>query len=220
MRYESAQDIAAVIIEPYQGAGIVIPPEGYFQRLQEWARKNGILLIMDEIQAGLGRTGSLYCYQQLGIQPDMLLLGKGLGNGMHISALLTRQVPESSCLGAVSGGTGDDCVACAAACAVLDEVSDPDYLSRIRAASQRLSRGLEELSRQYSGISRFRVWGLAAAIEFDSPQTGKEVGRQMAEKHFLFGKMGDQMMVLKPPLCLTEEQVSQFLEGLQQSLQH
>lgn len=220
VRYESAQDIAAVIIEPYQGAGIVIPPEGYFQRLQEWARKNGILLIMDEIQAGLGRTGSLYCYQQLGIQPDMLLLGKGLGNGMHISALLTRQIPESSCLGAVSGGTGDDCVACAAACAVLDEVSDPDYLSRIRAASQRLSRGLEELSRQYSGISRFCVWGLAAAIEFDSPETGKEVGRQMAEKHFLFGKMGDQMMVLKPPLCLTEEQVSQFLEGLQQSLQH
>ena len=219
VRYESAQDIAAIIIEPYQGAGIIVPPEGYFQRLQAWAREKGILLIMDEIQAGLGRTGSLYCYQQLGIEPDMLLLGKGLGNGLHISALLTRKIPESSCLGAVSGGTGDDTLACAAACAVLDEVRNPDYLARIRAAARRLRGGLEEIAQQCGGISHIRVQGLAAAIEFDSPETGREVNRKMAEKHFLFGRMGDQMMVLKPPLCLTEEQVLEFLEGLKDSLQ-
>ena len=87
-----------MIIEPYQGADIAYPPQGYLKCLRQWTQVNGILLIFDEIQAGLGRSGSLYCYQKEGVEPDMLLLGKGLGNGLHISALLTKQIPQEEYL--------------------------------------------------------------------------------------------------------------------------
>ena len=134
IRYESAQDIAAVIIEPYQGADIAYPPQGYLKRLRQWTQVNGILLIFDEIQAGLGRSGSLYCYQKEGVEPDMLLLGKGLGNGLHISALLTKQIPQEEYLHAVTGGAGDDCIACAAA-ALSSLKRAPNCLTAVVIAS-------------------------------------------------------------------------------------
>ncbi len=216
IRYESAQDIAAVIIEPYQGADVAYPPQGYLQRLRQWTQENGILLIFDEIQTGLGRSGSLYCYQKEGVEPDMLLLGKGLGNGLHISALLTKQIPQEEYLHAVTGGAGDDCIACAAACAVMEEVTQPQTLQRVRDCSQLLQQELEELQRQ-GKVSYVRVYGSSVAIEFASPQVGRQVRQKMQEKRFLFGG-SDSSIVLKPPLCLTVEQAKLFTDALKESL--
>ena len=92
---ESSQEVAAVIVEPFQGAGIIFPPDGYLQALRTWTAQNGIELILDEVQSGLGRLGHMYEYQRLGIVPDALLLGKGLGNGLHISAMLLKDTPEA-----------------------------------------------------------------------------------------------------------------------------
>lgn len=82
----SAQDACAVIVEPYQGSGVIVPPEGYLKKLQDWVKARGMLFIVDEIQSGMGRTGRLFRYQQEGLEPDLLLTGKALGNGMHIAA--------------------------------------------------------------------------------------------------------------------------------------
>lgn len=216
IRYESAQDIAAVIIEPYQGADIAYPPQGYLQRLRRWTQENGILLIFDEIQTGLGRSGSLYCYQKEGVEPDMLLLGKGLGNGLHISALLTKQIPQEKYLHAVTGGAGDDCIACAAACAVMEEVTQPQTLQRVRDCSELLQAELGMLQRQ-GKLRHVRVYGSTAAVEFTSPQIGRQIRQQMQEKRFLFGG-GDNSIVIKPPLSLTVEQTRLFLDALGESL--
>lgn len=100
----SAQDACAVIVEPYQGSGVIVPPEGYLKKLQDWAKARGMLFIVDEIQSGMGRTGSLFRYQQEGLEPDMLLTGKALGNGMHIAAVLSRTPLATEDLHGFAGG--------------------------------------------------------------------------------------------------------------------
>ena len=146
----------------------------------------------------------------------MLLLGKGLGNGLHISALLTKQIPQEEYLHAVTGGAGDDCIACAAACAVMEEVTQPQTQQRVRDCSRLLQQELEEL--QWQGkVSYVRVYGSSAAIEFASPQVGRQVRQKMQEKRFLFGG-SDSSIVLKPPLCLTVEQAKLFTDALKESL--
>ena len=102
----SAQDACAVIVEPYQG---------YLKKLQDWVKARGMLFIVDEIQSGMGRTGRLFRYQQEGLEPDLLLTGKALGNGMHIAAVLSRKPLAKEHLHVFAGGSGDDAVACAAA---------------------------------------------------------------------------------------------------------
>ena len=121
----SAQDACAVIVEPYQGSGVIVPPEGYLKKLQDWVKARGMLFIVDEIQSGMGRTGRLFRYQQEGLEPDLLLTGKALGNGMHIAAVLSRKPLAKEHLHVFAGGSGDDAVACAAACAQQLSDSSP-----------------------------------------------------------------------------------------------
>ncbi len=214
---ESAQDIAAVIVEPYQGAGVICPPAGWLKQLEQWAHERGMLFILDEIQSGMGRSGCLYQYQKLGLQPDMLLLGKSLGNGLHISALLVKERPSVDCLHALTGGAGDNPLACAAACAVIERLQG-GLLDQISQMGVHLRAGLEQLQAKYPAVTEIRTQGLAAAVEFVSPQVCAQVSQALSRARVLTAPYGDRALMLKPPFSVTAQQIDRVLEAIGQGL--
>ena len=207
----SAQRAAAVIVEPCQGAGVILPPPGYLAELQAWAHSQGMLLILDEIQSGMGRSGWMYLCQREKLEPDMLLLGKALGNGMHIAALLVRQRPESDALPALSGGSGDDPLACAAACEVFRQLED-GLLDHVRVVGGVLTEGLRALA-PHPLVRESRGVGLAAAVEFYEERDCAAVVSLLEERGYLVGRQG-AALYCKPPYVITEEQIRGFLEAL------
>lgn len=219
---ESSQDIAAVLIEPMQGAGIIIPPHGYLQALRRWTAEHGIELIFDEIQSALGRLGQIYQYQEAEIVPDMLLLGKGLGNGLHIAALLMKgQVPSEN-LRYMAGGSGDLPLGCAAACSVFEELADGKLLASVNAVGAYLRQALESLCSKYSCIGDVRGQGVAFAVEFVTDRASKQhdfglsghVAAELRRQGFLVGTW-QSSIVLRPPLSLTLGQAEAFVHSLE-----
>lgn len=211
----SAQDACAVIVEPYQGSGVIVPPEGYLKRLQDWAKARGMLFIVDEIQSGMGRTGSLFRYQQEGLEPDMLLIGKALGNGMHIAAVLSRTPLAKESLHGFAGGSGDDAVACAAACEVFRQL-DRGLLAHVQSVSRTLQEGLTALEAN-EHVLTCRSCGLAAAIVLQNAPTCERVHHALTQRGFLPGRQ-ENVLFLKPPYVVTNEQISAFLAALRQEL--
>lgn len=207
----SAQRAAAVIVEPCQGAGVILPPLGYLAKLQEWAHGQGMLLILDEIQSGMGRTGWMYLYQREEFVPDMLLLGKAIGNGMHIAALLVRERPDTEDLPALSGGSGDDPLACAAACEVFRQLED-GLLEHIRQVSGILTSGLQALA-DHPLARECRGLGLAAALELRHKADCDAAAGLLADRGYLVGQQGASLYC-KPPYVVTEEQIRGFLAAL------
>ena len=212
----SAQDAAAVILEPCQGAGVVLPPAGWLQQFQNWARSKGALLIIDEIQSGMGRSGWMYLYQREGLEPDMLLLGKALGNGLHIAALLVRERPAAEALAALSGGAGDDPLACTAACEVFRQL-EAGLLDHVRSTGELLCGGLKALE-GHPLVRECRGIGLAAAMEFQNKQICDQVIAHLEERGYLPGQLGPALYC-KPPYVITRDQVQGFLSALEDVLQ-
>lgn len=210
IKYESADDIAAVIVEPYQGSGVIIPPHGWLRRLQDWAHARGALFIVDEIQSGMGRTGDLYRYTSEGLSPDMLLLGKGLGNGLHISALLTAILPEEKYLHALTGGAGDDALASAASCAVFEELLENGLLDHVKKVSALMAEKLEELRSGCSCVKAVRCAGLACAVELESTDCLKKALPAFKERGLLVSPSVNNSFMLKPPYTVTEEQIGKM----------
>lgn len=215
--YGSAQDAAAVIVEPYQGACIDIAPEGYLQALYQWTREQGMLFIMDEMQAGMGRSGDIFNYQRYGFVPDMLLVGKGLGNGMHISALLTRQIPDVQSLPAVSGGVGDETLGCASACQVFTQLED-GLLDHIRRMGEVMAKGLEPL-KEFEAVADVRCIGLAASVEFRRSGDCARVHAMLRERGFFTGHVAD-CITCKPPYVITGEQIARFTGAIRNCIQN
>ena len=211
----SAQDACAVIVEPYQGSGVIVPPEGYLKKLQDWAKARGMLFIVDEIQSGMGRTGSLFRYQQEGPEPDILLTGKALGNGMHIAAVLSRTPLATEDLHGFAGGSGDDAVACAAACEVFRQL-DRGLLAHVQSVSRTLQEGLTALEAN-EHVLTCRSCGLAAAIVLRNAPTCERVHHALTQRGFLPGRQ-ENVLFLKPPYVVTNEQILAFLAALRQEL--
>lgn len=214
-KYGTAHDGAAIIAEPYLGVNIAIPPKGYWSALAQWAKSEGMLFIMDEIQSGMGRTGEMYCYQREHIVPDMLLLGKALGGGLHINALLVKNKPDPQFLPAVSGGVGDEAVACAAACEVFRQL-EGGLLAHIQKVSAALEKGLRRMS-QSAKVLEVRSLGLLAAIEFYNAEDAGRVAAILAEKGFYVGR-NEAVIFIKPPYVITDQQIDFFLIALDGAL--
>lgn len=214
-RESSAQDAAAVLVELCQGNGVVMPPPGYMRALQDWAHSQGMLFIVDENQSGLGRCGEMYLYEREGLEPDMLLLGKTLGNGVHIAALLTRQAPPENLLGIFSGGSGDDPLACRAACEVLRQLEE-GLLEHIREVGGILHRGLKPLE-QSPLVLEVRGAGLAAAVEFHSEPVCRRICDRLVRRGYLPGRSGSTLFC-KPPYVITGEQTAGFLAELTEAV--
>lgn len=211
LKYESSQEIGAVIVEAYQGAGIIVPPKGWLKALQDWAHEHGALFILDEIQSGMGRTGKMYCFEEEGLDPDMLLLGKALGNGIHVGAALMKEAPEDFYRLALVGGAGDTEFTYAAGCAVFEELLENRLLEHIAEVSNYLEEQLFELKEKCTTIKNICCKGLAASIELYDKNLYDDVMPKLKENGLLVGAAKHNKIVLRPPYVITKENIDDMV---------
>jgi acetylornithine/N-succinyldiaminopimelate aminotransferase len=206
-------DTAAILLEPVQGEGGIHPATAEFvTAARALADEHGALLVFDEVQCGVGRTGSFFAWEQLGVAPDAVMLAKGLANGLPIGALLVANgLPDAFVPGDHASTFGGNPVASAAACAVLDTV-DEVLLASVRAQGERLAAGLAVLP----GVLEVRGRGLMLGAELDRP-AGPVVAACLAAG-FLVGSAGDTVLRLTPPLTVTADEIDTGLSLLQEVL--
>ena len=218
MKYESSQEIGAVIVETYQGAGIIVPPKGWLKALQDWAHEHGALFILDEIQSGMGRTGKMYCFEEEGLEPDMLLLGKALGNGIHVGAALMKNIPDDFYIPALIGGAGDTELTYVAGCAVFEELLENGLLEHISEVSIYLEHRLSELKKKCQNVKNICCKGLAASIEVINQDVYETVMPKLKENGLLAGPAANNKIVLRPPYVITKEQIDHMISIFEQLL--
>ena len=205
----------AVMMELIQGEGGVLPldPE-YVQRVAALCAQKDILLIIDEVQTGIGRTGSLFCYQQYGILPDLVSVAKGLGGGVPIGAVLAGEKCMDT-LGNGSHGTtfGGTPLICAAANAVLPVVTDPAFLEQVRQKGAYLKEQI--LALRSPKVHGVRGMGLMLGISVD-PDKQKEYVLQLMEKGVLVLTAGKDAIRLLPPLIITKEEIDRAVAAMKE----
>ncbi len=202
-------ELAAIMLEPVLGEGGVLPlDDAFVDAAAEIAREVGALLVLDEVQAGLGRTGTFFAFEQLGIEPDLVTLAKGLGNGLPIGALLVREgVAEAIGPGDHGSTFGGNPVACAAACAVVEAIDEP-LLENVAARGAQLAAGLAGLA----GVREVRGRGLLLAGVLD--RDAGEVVDEARGLGLVVLTAGPNVLRLLPPLVVTEPEVDEALELL------
>lgn len=196
----------AVILEPVQGEGGILPVDPEFLKVvRELTIKHNALLIFDEVQTGVGRTGSFYCFEQLGIRPDILSSAKGLAAGMPIGAILTTDKIAMHFKPGTHGSTfGGNPLACAVGSYVVDKVSSPKFLERVQKRSKQLCEALNELNAEYHIFKEIRGKGLLIGAEM-APEFAGKAGelQKLCTKHCLLTLVaGPDVLRLAPPLIL------------------
>lgn len=162
-----AQNLACLLIEPIQGeGGVVVPADGYLPTIQEWCRDNGIVVVADEIQTGLGRTGRMFGSEHFGFEPDLVVIAKAIGAGIPVSAVTGRaEIMDGMLPGALSGTYSGNPVGCAAALEVFDTLQADGFLTHTTRLGERVQEGLRDLQRQYPVIGDVRGLGALHGIE-------------------------------------------------------
>ncbi|MBU8827601.1 acetylornithine transaminase [Mycolicibacterium goodii] len=206
-------ETAAVFLEPIMGeGGVVVPPAGYLAAAREITTKRGALLVLDEVQTGIGRTGAFFAHQHDGIVPDVVTLAKGLGGGLPIGACLAVGATGDLLTPGLHGSTfGGNPVCTAAGLAVLKTLSAEDLVSRAGVLGKTLSHGIEELGHPL--IERVRGMGLLQGIVLTAP-SAKAVETAARDAGFLVNAAAPEVVRLAPPLIITEAQIEAFLTAL------
>ena len=205
---------AAIMLEPIQAeGGVVVPDVDYLKNLRKLCTERQILLIFDEVQTGMGRTGTLFAYEQFGIQPDIMTLAKGLGGGVPIGACLaTDTVAAAFEPGTHASTFGGNPLACAAALKVLDLLLEGGKLEQGRAAGEYLAKGLATLSEQFSCIRETRGMGLLQGLELTID--GKPLVMECLERRVLINCTMGRVLRFVPPFIVSNSQIDQLLAVL------
>jgi 4-aminobutyrate aminotransferase len=220
------QNVAAIVVEPVQGeGGYVVPPAGFLPRLRELCDRHGILLICDEVQSGVGRTGMMFACEHEGVEPDIITVAKGLGSGMPIGALIAKTSVMTWGPGAHGSTFGGNPVSCAAALATLDLVEE-SLMANARVMGDRLLAGARRLAERRAGIGEVRGRGLMIGIEFvkdratrePDPERVHRIEQLAFTKGLLLLAAGQSALRLAPPLVIDEYDVDTALAILDQCL--
>jgi 4-aminobutyrate aminotransferase/(S)-3-amino-2-methylpropionate transaminase len=222
--------VAAILIEPVQGdGGFLAAPVEFLQALRALCTQHGIVLIADEIQAGFGRTGTMFGFQHAGIQPDLVTVAKSLAGGMPLSGVVGRaEIMDAPTPGGLGGTYGGNAVACAAALAVLDLFDREDLLAQGEQRAVQLREGLLALQARYPRIGDVRGLGFMLAIEMVKDDAGQSPDADLAQRvidqarnaGLLVIKCGLYRNVVRflAPLVTTSEQVAEALQMLDKAL--
>lgn len=210
---QAPADTAAVILEPLQGeGGVVEPPEGFLADVRALCTEHGVLMIVDEVQTGIGRTGAMFATRKAGVVPDVITLAKGLGGGLPIGACLGIGAAGELLTAGQHGTTfGGNPVACAAALAVLDTMASEDLIAHVDRLGKLLAAEIECLDHPL--VDHVRGRGLLLGMVLTASRA-KEVEVAARDAGFLVGAAGPDVIRLAPPLVLTEEQVARFVSAL------
>lgn len=207
-------DYAAVIIEPIQGvAGIYIAETEFLQQLQSLCHKHNVVFIMDEVQSGYGRSGKFFAHQYANVQPDIIAMAKGMGNGFPIGGILISPKfdAKKGMLGTTFGGNH---LACAAAIAVLDVIKDENLIENAAAMGAYLKEQLKDCK----GIKEVRGEGLMIGIELE-PQYADLRNKLLFEDHIFTGGAKNNVMRLLPPLSVSKKEIDIFIEAYKKQTQ-
>jgi len=210
-------ETAMVVLEPIQGeAGVVVPPAGYLAAARRICDEHGALLLLDEVQTGVGRTGHWFAHQAEGVEPDLVTLAKGLGGGLPLGATIAFGAAADTFGPGSHGSTfGGNPVSCAAALAVLSTIASEGLLDHVKRIGERLRRGIEALGHPL--VSGVRGAGLLLGITLTAPVSGT-VTAALQSKGFLANPIQPDVIRLAPPLILTAEQADAFLAALPEAL--
>jgi acetylornithine/N-succinyldiaminopimelate aminotransferase len=212
-------ETAAIMIEPIQGEGgvRVVPPQ-CLKGLRELCDKHGLLLIFDEVQCGMGRTGKLFAHEWTGIAPDIMAIAKGLGGGFPVGAILATEKAASGLTPGTHGSTfGGNPLAMAVGAAVLDIVIEPGFLDAVRLKANRLKQGLAQLCDQFPDIvEEVRGTGLLTGLKLKVPPADA-VKAALAERLLVVGA-AENVIRIMPPLNVEDDEIGEAVERLARAL--
>ena len=215
VRKSTTPATAGILVEPIQGeSGIRVPPAGFLKRLREFCDKEGLLLIFDEVQTGMGRTGRLFAYEDEGIAPDIMALAKGLGGGFPIGACLATERAASGMVPGSHGSTfGGNPLACAVGNAVLDIVTAPGFLDRVRSLGGHMQQHLARLKAEHPDVvAEVRGRGLLLGLKLHVPVA--EFVAKLRKNGMLAVGSTENVARLVPPLTIDESHLREAMNAL------
>ena len=211
-------DVCAVLLEPIQGeSGVRVPPPGYLAGAARLCAERGALLVLDEVQTGLGRTGTFLACEAEGVLPDVVTLSKSLGGGLALGAMLARgEAAQAFVPGSHASTFGGNPVSCAAALALLETLDAEGLLARVRETGEWLQGELRALAARQPKVTGVRGRGLLVAIDLAVP--AKPVALAAEERGFLVNAVQEQTLRLAPPFVVTRDELGVFVAALEEIL--
>jgi 4-aminobutyrate aminotransferase len=206
------ESVAAVFVEPIQGeGGYLVPPDDFLPRLRELTLKHGILMVADEVQSGMGRTGRLLSIEHWGVEPDIVCLAKGIASGLPLGAFIARAEQMNWPPGSHGSTFGGNPVACAAGLATLDLLEDGLMENATRVGAV-LQDGLREIAATRPHVTDVRGLGLMLALELKTPELANKLVQSAFERGLLLLTAGTRAVRISPPLVLDAEEAATGLE--------
>ena len=220
LRAKFSNEVCAVLLEPIQGEGGIRPLSAEFlQTARDLTHSTGALLIADEIQSGLGRTGKWFAYQHYGIQPDITTLAKPLAGGLPLGAMLCTEAVSQAIHPGMHGTTfGGGPLACSVAIAVIDEMKSTNLLDHVINVGDYFKQGLTALQAKHSSIIEVRGKGLMLAAQVESAELAKTVLAQLLERKIIINRTDETVLRFLPPFILQTEHVDTTLHAIDEIL--
>ncbi len=219
---EGDYQVAAILIEPLQGEGGVRPGDvAYFQKLRQICDETGILLIFDEVQVGMGRSGNLWGYEHLGVEPDIFTSAKGLGGGIPIGAMMSKKFCDVFQPGEHASTFGGNPFVCGVALSVCQTLERENILQNVQERGEQLRAGLKAIALKYPNyISDVRGWGLINGMELsaDVALTAGDVVNAAIAEGLLLVPAGPKVVRFVPPLIVSQAEVDQALQAVDKAL--
>jgi 4-aminobutyrate aminotransferase len=206
-RVVAADEVAAIVVEPVLGeGGYIVPPDGWLRALRELCDRHGILLVADEVQSGMGRTGAMWAIEHMGVEPDILIAGKGIASGMPLGAMIATDRVMTWTKGAHGSTYGGNPLSCAAAIATLDVIRDEGLLENAAKVGDVLRNGLSDIQSRQDAIREVRGLGLMIGVELPDHDRAAAIERGAFDRGLLLLGCGEASIRLSPPLVFREEQ--------------
>jgi len=220
LRAKFSKDVCAILVEAIQGEGGIRPvSQEFMAEARKLTESTGALLICDEIQSGLGRTGNSFAYQHYGIQPDVVTLAKPIAGGLPLGAMLCREEAARAIHPGMHGTTfGGGPLACAVALAVLETIEQEHLLEHVTDVGTYFKARLSELAEKHSAIVDVRGLGLMLAVELDSADLGKQVLAEMFNRQILINLTSETVLRFLPPYILQHKHVDVAITALDEIL--
>jgi acetylornithine/N-succinyldiaminopimelate aminotransferase len=220
LRASFSNEVCAILIEPVQGEGGIRPvSQEFFAAARELTQSTGALLIADEIQSGLGRTGKWFAYQQFGIRPDITTLAKPLAGGLPLGAMLCTEEASRAIHPGLHGTTfGGGPLACAVATAVIDAIEQEGLLANIRETGAYFKSQLHDLAAKHESVVDVRGMGLMLAMEMNSADLAKKIVAKMLERRILINRTSETVLRFLPPFIMRKEHVDLAISALNEIL--
>jgi 4-aminobutyrate aminotransferase len=207
------EEVAAIVVEPVMGeGGYIVPPDGWLKALRELCDRHGILLICDEVQSGMGRTGKMWAVEHFGVEPDILLSGKGIASGMPLGAMIAKDSVMTWTKGTHGSTYGGNPVSCAAAIATLDVIEQEQLLENAAKVGDLVMNGLRDIQTRHDAIREVRGLGLMIGIELPDHETQAAVERGAFDRGLLMLGCGEASIRMSPALVFREDQARVALE--------